>query len=107
MSDWHPDSDDTEPELLAAYSELRESRPVAHSDAYGGFIPLSLNGEDHLFFRRLLARYFTGARLRALEPRIRAMVVEHLTALPARTRLLAYASASQRRRGTRARFGRL
>ncbi len=89
-NDWHPDSNDTEPELLAAYAELRESCPVAHSDAYGGFttlfrydhvaaagrdaeaflsdqpfverrgsppfIPLSLNGEDHLFFRRLLAR---------------------------------------------------
>jgi cytochrome P450 len=115
MSEWHPDPNDTEPELLAAYAELRESCPVAHSATYGGFtalfryddvvaaardteaflsdqpfverrgsppfIPLSLNGDEHLFFRKLLARYFTPARLKTLEPRIRAMVVDHLASL--------------------------
>jgi cytochrome P450 len=115
LNGWHPDPNDTEPALLAAYAALRESCPVAQSATYGGFtalfrydhvvtaardtetflsdqpfverrgsprfIPLSLNGDEHLFFRKLLARYFTPARLKTLEPRIRAMVVDHLASL--------------------------
>jgi cytochrome P450 len=44
-------------------------------------IPLSLNGERHLYFRKLLAPYFTPARVKVLEPKIRGMVVEHLEPL--------------------------
>jgi cytochrome P450 len=44
-------------------------------------IPLSLNGERHLYFRKLLAPYFTPARIKLLEPRIRTMVTEHLQPL--------------------------
>jgi cytochrome P450 len=42
------------------------------------FIPLSSNGERHRHFRRLLAPYFTPARIKALEPRVRELVREHL-----------------------------
>jgi cytochrome P450 len=56
-----------------------ESRqPFVERPGTPEFIPLSTNGERHTYFRRLLAPYFTPARIRALEPRVRDLVGEHL-----------------------------
>jgi cytochrome P450 len=56
-----------------------ESRqPFVERPGTPEFIPLSTNGERHRYFRRLLAPYFTPARIRALEPRVRALVAELL-----------------------------
>jgi cytochrome P450 len=56
-----------------------ESRqPFVERPGTPEFIPLSTNGERHTYFRRLLAPYFTPARIRGLEPRVRALVAEHL-----------------------------
>jgi cytochrome P450 len=110
--DWAPLEARDGESLFPLYAELRESCPVAHTSAYGGFwtlsryadieaaardtasfeshqpfverpgtpefIPLSTNGERHTYFRRLLAPYFTPSRIRSLEPRVRALVAEHL-----------------------------
>jgi cytochrome P450 len=56
-----------------------ESRqPFVERPGTPEFIPLSSNGERHTYFRRLLAPYFTPSRIKALEPRIRGLVTEHL-----------------------------
>jgi cytochrome P450 len=60
-------------------TETFESRqPFVERPGTPEFIPLSTNGERHTYFRRLLAPYFTPARIRALEPRVRELVAEHL-----------------------------
>jgi cytochrome P450 len=51
------------------FVERRGSPPI---------IPLSLNGEEHVQYRRLLAPYFTPRRLKALQTPVRAMIVKHL-----------------------------
>jgi cytochrome P450 len=60
-------------------TETFESRqPFVERPGTPEFIPLSTNGERHTYFRRLLAPYFTPARIRALEPRVRELVRQHL-----------------------------
>jgi cytochrome P450 len=73
---------------LSRYAEIEaaardtatfESRqPFVERPGTPEFIPLSTNGERHTYFRRLLAPYFTPSRIKALEPRVRALVAEHL-----------------------------
>ena len=73
---------------LSRYAEIEaaardtatfESRqPFVERPGTPEFIPLSTNGERHAYFRRLLAPYFTPSRIKALEPRVRALVAEHV-----------------------------
>ncbi|HTW99996.1 MAG TPA: cytochrome P450 [Acidimicrobiales bacterium] len=44
-------------------------------------IPLTLNGEEHTFYRRLLNPYFEPKRVAAFEPLVRAVAGEHLVPL--------------------------
>jgi cytochrome P450 len=74
--------------MLSRYAEIEaaardavtfESRqPFVERPGTPEFIPLSTNGERHTYFRRLLAPYFTPNRIKALEPRVRGLVAEHL-----------------------------
>jgi len=58
---------------VAKDTETFESRqPFVERPGTPEFIPLSTNGERHTYFRRLLAPYFTPARIRALEPGLAA-----------------------------------
>ena len=78
------------------FLERRGSPPI---------IPLSLNGDDHVFYRRLSAPYFTPARMRSLEPRIRAMVAEHLQPLVRNGESDLYQSHAERRPNRHLSFG--
>ena len=60
---------------------FRSDQPFVERRESPELIPLSLNDERHLYFRKLLAPYFTPARMKSLEPRIRAMLAEHLAPL--------------------------
>ena len=59
-------------------STFESRQPFVERPGTPEFIPLSTNGERHTYFRRLLAPYFTPSRIKALEPRVRGLVAEHV-----------------------------
>jgi cytochrome P450 len=91
----------------AAYDNLRERCPVAHSDAmhWSLFrhadvvaalhdpdtfvnasrhhaIPNAMNGQEHTIHRDVLAQHFTTSRMKEIEPRCRAIAAEVIRSLP-------------------------
>lgn len=66
--------------------------PFVERRGSGEIIPLTLNGDRHRFFRKLLAPYFTPARIKRLEPLVREMVREYLDELTAAGHGDAYAA---------------
>jgi cytochrome P450 len=74
--------------MLSRYADIVEAakdtttfesrQPFVERPGTPEFIPLSTNGDRHTYFRRLLAPYFTPSRIKALEPRVRELVAEHL-----------------------------
>lgn len=60
---------------------FRSEQPFVENPFQERMIPLVLNPPEHGLYRRMLNQYFAPARMQAIEPRIRELVIEHLTPL--------------------------
>ncbi|HSN31426.1 MAG TPA: cytochrome P450 [Ideonella sp.] len=97
--DWDPTSEAVQRDQRAAYDELRERCPVAHSDLLGWSlfrhadvlraledpvtfssvvsahraVPNGMDPPEHTEYRRIVEPYFSAERVQAFEPRCRAI----------------------------------
>ncbi len=107
--DWDPKSDAVQRDQRAAYDQMRERCPVAHSDFFGWSlfrhadvlralndhetfsnvvsrhlsVPNGMDPPEHTGYRAMIEAYFRPERMAAFEPHCRQLAVQLVQALPA------------------------
>ncbi|WP_430452708.1 cytochrome P450 [Rhodopirellula europaea] len=108
-SDWNPDSDDVKRDQVAAYDEMRERCPVAHSEVRGWSVfrhadvvqvlndherfsnqvsrhlsvPNGMDPPEHTVYRQIIEPYFASEPMAAFEPICRDIASDLLSEVAA------------------------